>query len=258
MMIKIVTFNVRGLNEPRKIDRLRQYFQNIQGGIDVILLQEHKLRGEKAANLGKHIFPNGKCWTQEADIGYNVNGLEGAGKGGISTILKGNLALRVSSQGTILRNRAFWIRLSGLPGGDLGILNIYAPNDPRERTTLWQELTTSLPTDCRWLASGDFNMVENIQDKSSLCSKVMPMNERIVWEAFKASIHLKDTFNRNGRLNFSWDNRRRDGCRILGRLDRHYISSPAGHIPHLQVRNYLIRGDCPASDHLPVSIEVTL
>ena len=115
-----------------------------------------------------------------------------------------------------------------------------------------------LPTDCRWLASGDFNMIENIHDKSALCSKVMPQGEKIVWEAFKLSLYLTDTFNHNGRLRFSWDNRRRDGCRILGRLDRHYISSPPGLPPSLHARNYIIKGDCPASDHLPVTIEIVL
>ena len=122
MIIKTITFNVRGLNEPRKIDKLRQYFQAIKGGIDVILLQEHKLQGEKATNLGIKLSPNGKSWTLE--IGYNINGLEGAGKGGICTIIHRKLAPLVSFQGNIFRNKAFWIRLSGLPRGDLGFLNV--------------------------------------------------------------------------------------------------------------------------------------
>ena len=136
MIIQAVTFNVRGLNDLRKLDRLRNYFQNINGGVDIILIQEHKLRGEKAANLGAKLFPKRKCWTLDADVGYNIDGQEGAGKGGICTILKENLAPHVSSHGIILRNRAFWIRLSGLPGGDLGILNLYAPNDTRDRIHL--------------------------------------------------------------------------------------------------------------------------
>ena len=225
MIIKAITFNVRGLNEPRKIERLRQYFQNMQGGADIIMLQEHKLRGEKAGTLGKLLFPNGKCWIQKADQGYNINGSEGAGRGGICTFLNNKLTPLVTDQGNILGNKAFWICLQGLPGGDLGILNIYAPNESRARIVLWQELTLRLPTDYKWLVSGDFNMVENAQDKSALCSKTMPQGEKIVSEAFKSSLHLADTFNHNGRLRFSWDNRRRDGGRILGRLDQHYVSS---------------------------------
>lgn len=258
MIIKTMTFNVRGLNEPRKIDRLRHYFQSTQGGFDVIMLQEHKLRGEKALNLGRQLVPNSSYWTLEAEAGYNTNGREGAGRGGICTILHSKLAPLVSSHGSLFRNRASWIRLSGLPGGDLGILNVYAPNDPRDRTALWQELMCRLPSDCRSLVSGDFNMTEIPTDKSSFCSKVMTQGEKLVWDAFTSHLHLSDTFSHNGKLKYSWDNKRRDGCRILGRLDRHYTSSPSGPYPSLTTRNYTIRGDCPASDHLPVTIDIVL
>ena len=216
------------------------------------------MRGEKASNLGRQLLPSGKCWTLDAEAGYNITGQDGAGKGGICTILHRKLAPLVSSQGSIIHNRAFWVRLSGLPGGDLGILNVYAPNSSKDRLTLWQELVTRLPSACRWLVNGDFNMTETPQDKSTFCSKVMSQGETLAWKAFKSGLHLSDTFNHNGKLKFSWDNKRRDGCRILGRLDRHYISSPPGPAPQLSTRNYIIRGDCPASDHLPVSIEVIL
>lgn len=101
MIIKVITFNVRGLNDPRKIDKLRQYFQNILGGADVILLQEHKLRGKKVTNLSQKLFSKSKCWALDAEIGYNVDGQEGVGKGGICTILHENLAPLVSCHGTI-------------------------------------------------------------------------------------------------------------------------------------------------------------
>ena len=101
-------------------------------------------------------------------------------------------------------------------------------------------------------------MIESPQDKSTFCSKVMLQGKAQAWGAFKSSFHLQDTFTYTGPLKFSWDNRRRDGCRILGRLDRHYILSPPGTHLHLSTSNYSIRGDYPASDHLPVSIEVKL
>ena len=183
MIIKSISFNVRGLNKPRKIDMLRYYFQGLQGGIDVILIQEHKVRGDKATNLGRKLFPKGKSWTLEA---------------------------------------------------------------------------SRLPSDCRWLVSGDFNMVENPLDKSSLCSKIMTQGENLAWEALKSGLHLRDTFNHFGKLKFTWDNRRRDDCRILGRLDQHYISAPHGSNPHLTSQNYIIRGDCSTFDHLPVSINLVL
>ena len=216
------------------------------------------MRGDKATNLGRQLFPKRKCRTLEADIGSNVDGQVGAGKGGVCTIFHENLAPLVSDSGSFLRNRAFWVRLKGLPGGDLGILNLYAPNDSQGRIALWHELLEILPSDYRWLVSGDFNMLESAQDKSTLCSKLMSNCEKLVWEAFKSSFHLSDTFAHTGKLRFTWDNKRRDGSRILGRLDRHYVSSVQGSNLPLPTRNYVIKGDCPASDHLPVSIEIVL
>lgn len=235
MILQVVTFNVRGLNDSRKIDILKNYLQKPNGGADIILLQEHKLRGEKAANLGPKLLLKRKHWTLDAEAGYNVDGSEGAGRGGICTLLKENLAPLVSNHGTILHNRAFWFRLSGLPGGDVGVLNLYAPNNPRERIAIWQELSTRLPADCRWIVSEDFNMRQNQHDKSSLCGKSMSQRERIVWDAFKSSLNLSDNFNPAGKLRFSWDNKRRDECRILARLDRHYVSTspaPISTYPH--------------------------
>ena len=86
----------------------------------------------------------------------------------------------------------------------------------------------------------------------------MPQGKKLVWEAFKTSFHLKNTFNHTGKLRYTWDNRRRDGCRIHGRLDKHYVSfSPESNL-HLSTHNYAIKGDYPALDHLPVSIKVIL
>ena len=112
MLIKAITYNVRGLNDARKIQRLRHYFQTSSGWADIILLQEHKLRGEKADRLGRDLFPKWKYWMLEAEAGYNVDGQEGAGKGGICSILHENLVPMVSGHGTILPHRALWFRLT--------------------------------------------------------------------------------------------------------------------------------------------------
>jgi hypothetical protein len=80
--------------------------------------------------LDKELWPRSKGWILEIDHNYNTNGLEGAGRGGICTLPHENLALLVADHGTIFQNRAIWLKLSGLPMGDLGILNLYAPNDP--------------------------------------------------------------------------------------------------------------------------------
>ena len=86
----------------------------------------------------------------------------------------------------------------------------------------------------------------------------MPQGEKLVWDAFKSSLHLRDAFNHTGRLKYTWDNKRRDGSRILGRLDRHYVSSSSGSYLHLSSWNCIIKGDCSDSDHLLVAVELIL
>ena len=73
MIIKAITFNVTGLNDSRKIDQLRNYLYNLQGGAKVILIQEHKLRRKKATNLGRKSFPKRTCWALDAELEYNVD-----------------------------------------------------------------------------------------------------------------------------------------------------------------------------------------
>lgn len=47
----------------------------------------------------------------------------------------------------------------------IGVCNIYAPNDYREQETLWEWLTSGL-SKVYWIFLGDFNMVENKEDKN--------------------------------------------------------------------------------------------
>ena len=71
-----------------------------------------------------------------------------------------------------------WIILKGLSGGDLGLLNIYAPNDSSDRIPLWDSVRESLPQSCCWIFGGDFNMVESLADKSSSCTRIVCDSER--------------------------------------------------------------------------------
>jgi len=139
---------------------LRNYLNSLSS-IDVVLLQEHKLRIQDASNLGKAIWPGATTWPVEASVGYNNLLLgPGAGKGSIIILVAPRLASMVTRSSTILNNRAQWITIQGLPGGEVGIVKIYAPNDSYSRCLLWEALIHELPQGCRWIFGGDFNMVE--------------------------------------------------------------------------------------------------
>jgi exonuclease III len=104
MNFKLLSFNVRGLNEDSSIPILRNYISSIPV-LDVLCVQEHKLRGAAVDQLGRKLWPQAKCWSIEATPGYTLQ-VHSTGKGGIATLLAPRWAALVSSSGTLLDNRA--------------------------------------------------------------------------------------------------------------------------------------------------------
>ncbi len=72
-------------------------------------------------------------------------------------------------KGSIAENRILWVQFDGILGGKLGVGNIYAPNEPRDRCRLWEDMLVQLPSNCRWILVGVFNMVECVEDKLKCC-----------------------------------------------------------------------------------------
>ena len=88
----------------------------------------------------------------------------------------------IHNKGVVGTNKAQWIKLIGLPGGDLAILNSHALQTLHERITLWQELIKTLPNECRWIFCRDSNMVEDALDKSSKDGRIILERERVEFD----------------------------------------------------------------------------
>lgn len=117
------------------------------------------------------------------------------------------------------------IILSGLEGGHLGILNVYALNMVGEKYVMWYEVIQSLPMDCKWIMTGDFSMVENILNRSmSSCSQLMGLREELAWAYIKRKYNIEVYFSKDDGPLCLWDNIREDGTNILARLDRFTLS----------------------------------
>ncbi|KAG0504403.1 hypothetical protein KC19_N036200 [Ceratodon purpureus] len=174
MNLSFLSINVRGLNDLATIHRLRIYISRLNPTPDVVLIQEHNLTGSKAVGLGRQLLPGTGYFFREAAPGYGHGASDGgAGCGGVATLISCRLAQYASNSGSLFRGRALWVTLANLPGGDFGILNIYASNDARERTQFWSRLLDGTPKLDRWLLGGDFNMVESPADKSSACGRLI-------------------------------------------------------------------------------------
>lgn len=258
MKITTVMQNVQGLNDPLKVEVVRHYFRPLFRGLEVLCFQEHHLRGAKLDALKYSFWPQASFFGCEAAVGFgHVQGDAGVGTGGVCMWIASHIAHLVTAFGHTQCGRAQWVRLSGLPGGDISILNIYASTSARIRCALWEELLVSLPRDCRWSMRGDWNFVERQVDKSNLNGRIITVGECRVFTLLKDALEVSDQFPDTGRLKFYWDNMRRLGLRSLARLDRCYSFQQLGAGPS-PVVEYYIRGDCNHADHLPICHTVQL
>jgi hypothetical protein len=147
------------------------------------------------------------------------------------------------------------MRLAGVPGQDIGILNVYAANRANERCELWSEILLDLPRDCRWIFVGDWNFVEKASDRSRPKVPLMTENERLLFQQLKTTFAVEDPFPLNNAVKFNWNNRKTGEQRLLARLDRVYSFSQGVPVTN---SDYKIRGDNSISDHLPVFRQIWL
>jgi exonuclease III len=112
MKVKIITHNVQGLNNPVAVSRLKNYYFPLLRDVDVLCLQEHKLREQNLLDLGQVLWPQATCFACEATVGNHVE----AGRRGLCMLISLKIRHLVHSQGVIGANLAQWVVLKGLPG----------------------------------------------------------------------------------------------------------------------------------------------
>jgi hypothetical protein len=62
MKLKIITHNIHNVNDLENITKERYYIFSLNPRIDIILLQDHKLRGRLLENLGIGLEPRSASW----------------------------------------------------------------------------------------------------------------------------------------------------------------------------------------------------
>jgi len=67
--IHLFSYNVHGLNNTQAVHKLSEYVHNISPKIDGMLLQEHKLKVDRANNLGQILWMEASNWTIEVSHG---------------------------------------------------------------------------------------------------------------------------------------------------------------------------------------------
>ena len=257
MILKLLSFNVRGLNYPSAVRLLKHYIESILR-LDILFLQEHKLKRQQYNDLGRYLWNSTRTWSFEASQGYNNGASDlGVGCGGISVLLVARWSKLITHLASVLNNQAQFIVIRGLSSGDIGFFNVYASNELTERVQLWEEFMNTLPQKCKWIMAGNFNFVEYRHNKMNVYSRLIPLGELLVFGALKLFLNIEEPNRSRDSQHFFWDNFQSDGCRILARLDKCYIFSNSV-TGNWNVVSYKIRGDTGWSDHLPIKNSIQL
>ena len=150
MKVNILSLNVRGLNDDAAIALLYNYIQHCRPALNIVLIQEHKTLGPGLSLLGPRLWRHATARGLAASISYDHQPRDsGAGCGGVLSLLAPWWTRQNGTHGSLMENRVHRFTLTGLPGGDVGIANIYATNDSPSRCTLWETLARDLPSTTR-------------------------------------------------------------------------------------------------------------
>ena len=108
------------------------------------------------------------------------------------------------------------------------MVNIYAPKKALDRTKLWNAIREDLPQLEHWCMAGDFNMIEDQQDRVGGSGVTIHGPELAAWERLCLDLRISDVWHMHNfyrpreSLRFSRSNRRLEGTNIA-RLDRFYV-----------------------------------
>ena len=69
MKWNIITYNIRGLNDLDSITKERCFIMALTPNVDIVMIQEHKLRGRSMDNLGNRLMLGCASWILEAAPG---------------------------------------------------------------------------------------------------------------------------------------------------------------------------------------------
>ena len=206
MNLKIVSWNVRGLNDCDKRLCIRNLIRLWK--VDVVCLQEMKL-GEVDRRLIKSLW---ECphldWLSMGSNGASGGILLLWDKRVLEKMDEAAGQFSLSCKFRNVYNQFEWI-----------FTGVYGSNTDRERRALWEELTGIISWwDAPWCIGGDFNVVRFPSEKSGQGPYSTAMQD---FSDFIADFGLLDTPLEGGK--FTWSNNRE--VPTMSKLDRFLFST---------------------------------
>ena len=229
--MKIITYNVKGLHNSTKAKALWSWL--FTENIDVCCLQEHKLHHLAGSILhyrGYTLFYGGK-------------------KGGYSGTLT---CIKTTLNPTIVLNhesgRCLGTSVQS-PFGTILMYNVYAHNEYKDRTLLWQLLLQTPVFD--GILCGDFNTVVSLDDSTTGAS-TMSFSEKQEWDILNNMHALQDSWSLlHSHSEFTFHSQAH--TKSWARLDRIYLSGAEWYPPTASIT---VCSEWHLSDHFPLLLHL--
>lgn len=260
--ITLSTFNVRGSRNPLKRDRIRNLFKSHQNSI--VCLQETHCKNLAEANTWANEWIRGEPSVWKHETCSNVSNNFTTRSRGTMTLMDDS-NIKLIDQHIFEEGRAVFtlIKIMDFDIDELILVNIYAPNDKKDRCSFFKNLHKEIENwqklhNCdQLMVTGDFNCITDAQDRSNckddfriqndvssreLVNLINELNLVDVWRKFHPDIKQ-----------FTWrqvdsNNVNRN---VAVRLDKWYVSPTLiGNID----KCYIV--PCTISDHLPVMLKM--
>ena len=210
--MKIGTLNIDGLKRTNRLPAIEHYIDKFN--IDILLLQETHVDTLKLGREIESILGGKMFWS------FGLNDSRGVG-----IFFSSKCKIDIIRFHHDLEGRLLYIDFD--KGEQFRIINIYAPNDFRQRKQFFKDLIHVLNTSRTIILGGDFNCV-----KDTALDKIGGNMDRgnVGWKELNDSIstcNLKDVFRtlHPHIVNTTWT---RNG--IACRLDRFYINNNKTHL----------------------------
>lgn len=121
------------------------------------------------------------------------NGKVSIGCGGDLLVVEPHLLAHITNSRSLGLQRVVWVHLERLQWERLGIISIYAPNEPYNKKYLGNELDDRLNRSRQWFLVGDYNMVKVGVDWKGGFGEILEVQEKRGWNRLAQKLCLEDT-----------------------------------------------------------------
>eukprot|EP00253_Pinus_taeda_P017174 PITA_17174 len=233
-MIKIISWNSRGLGHPSKTNALKDIIN--QEKPSIILLQE---TNQRESEINKNI----DCHKRYKGCICEARGTSG----GITTIWSQE---EWNSEAEIIEQH--WIKTvlrNNMSKQQIVIFNIYTPNHYRDKKVCWDSLSKNIMEEdsSNIILGGDLNLILHANEKRGGSFTPYPFRNQL--ETIMQNGDLIDIIPKNRK--YSWSNHRLGSNNIMERLDQFLVN-----ISFLSTYSVVNATILPfaVSDHHPITL----